>query len=208
MNDFSYYLSYNDSYKNKNMIPREYYEYPVDEKVNIYHKYNDSFYDEFVDKALEIFDKYNNQKKCNKYNLLLTYDPNDGKNCFKFDDDEHAHGGYQCNQDGIWSDICIPYYCDFGYIFDTYYNKCIKDICINESIELSISKTKSDIINPDSGIKSENEDFPACTIALIVVSAALILLIIIIVIIKCFRKNNINLDIAESLKGIEEIKNI
>ena len=208
MNDFSYYLSYNDSYKYKNMIPREYYEYPVDEKVNIYHKYNDSFYDEFVDKALEIFDKYNNQKKCNKYNLLLTYDPNDGKNCFKFDDDEHAHGGYQCNQDGIWSDICIPYYCDFGYIFDTYYNKCIKDICINESIELSISKTKSDIINPDSGIKSENEDFPACAIALITVSAALILLIIIIVIIKCFRKNNINLDIAESLKGIEEMKNI
>ena len=67
MNDFSYYLSYNDSYKNKNMIPREYYEYPVDERVNIYHKYNDSFYDEFVDKALEIFDKYNNQKIVEKF---------------------------------------------------------------------------------------------------------------------------------------------
>ena len=116
INEISFYQSFNDT--NKNPIPKEYTILPVDERVNIYHKYNDSYYDEFINKAKEIFDKYNIQKKCNKNNLLLTFDPNDGKTCYKFSNDKHAHGGYQCNNNGSWSTNCVPYYCDIGYIFD------------------------------------------------------------------------------------------
>ena len=28
-----------------------------------------------------------------------------------------------------WIKICRPYYCDIGYYFDNYQNKCIKDVC-------------------------------------------------------------------------------
>ena len=138
--EISFYLSYDDSYQKKSPIPKEYNLIPIDERVNIYHIYNDSYYDKFIDKALEIFDKYNKQKKCNKNNLLIKFDPNDMKTCYKFKNDEHAHGGYQCNENGTWSDICSPYYCDIGYIFDNYNKKCIKDICIkDEELEI-ISK--------------------------------------------------------------------
>ena len=76
--------------------------------MNIYHNYNDSYYNEFIDKALEIFDKYNNQGKCNKNNLLLTLEQNDDKTCNEFENDKHSHGVYQCKEDGTWSNICIP----------------------------------------------------------------------------------------------------
>jgi hypothetical protein len=49
----------------------------------------------------------------------------------KFENDSHAHGGFQCGNDGKWSNVCVPSYCDEGYIFDTFYRKCIKDECLN-----------------------------------------------------------------------------
>ena len=165
----------------------------MDERVNIFHKYNDSYYDEFINKALEIFDKYNNKKECNKNNLLLTFDPNDGKTCYKFDNDEHAHGGYQCSDNGTWSDICIPYYCDIGYIFDTYYNKCVKDKCIDDNNTLqgkeNIPETKEE----------ENNEFPVYAIILISIGSVLVLVLIIMIIIKCFSKNLLKSDTIESL---------
>ena len=189
--EISFYLSYDDSYQKKSPIPKEYNLIPIDERVNIYHKYNDSYYDKFIDKALEIFDKYNKQKKCNKNNLLIKFDPNDMKTCYKFKNDEHAHGGYQCNENGTWSDICSPYYCDIGYIFDNYNKKCIKDICIkDEELEI-ISKPQPE--------KKNNEDFPDYAIVLISISSFLILLILIIIIIKYRSKNNLNSDSIEKL---------
>ena len=188
--EISFYLSYDDSYQKNRPIPKEYNLIPLDERVNIYHKYNDSYYDKFINKALEIFDKYNKQKKCNKNNLLLKYDPNDLKTCYKFNNDEHAHGGYQCNENGIWSDICSPYYCDIGYIFDTYKQKCIKDICIKDEGFEIINKPESE---------KENEDFPVYAIVLISVGSVLVLLILIIIIIKCCGKNKIDSDSIENL---------
>ena len=122
----SFYQSFDYSYQGNKTIPKEYNIFPVDERVNIYQRYNDYLYDTFIQKALEIFEKYNINKKCNPNNLLLTLDPNDEKTCYIFNNDKHAHGGYKCEENGEWSNNCIPYYCDIGYIFDTYKNICIK----------------------------------------------------------------------------------
>ena len=42
---------------------------PVDELTNIYHFYDDKYYNEFIDAAVSLFDKYNSD--CNKDNLNL-----------------------------------------------------------------------------------------------------------------------------------------
>ena len=163
--DISFYQSFDYSYQGDKPIPKEYTIFPVDERVNIYQKYNDSLYDIFIQKAFEIFDKYNKNNKCNSNNLLLTYDPNDKKTCYVFDNDKYAHGGYQCGSNGEWTNNCVPYYCDIGYIFDTYNKKCIKDICTED--------------NEDNNTESKKEgDFPVYAIVLISVGGILVLILI------------------------------
>ena len=126
----TYFESYNYSYQEENPIPREYLTHPVDERVDIFQNYDDSLYNKFIDEAKIIFKKYNENQLCNKNNLKLVYDPNNKKDCYSFENDSHAHGGYQCDeQTGKWSTKCVPYYCDIGYYFDVYQNKCIKDQC-------------------------------------------------------------------------------
>ena len=133
MRGVTIYESFNYTYQEKNPIPREYLIHPVDERINLFQFYSDSLYDEFIEHAKNIFKKYNEDKECSPNNLDLLYDPNNKKDCYNFENDTHAHGGYECNpQTGKWSDICKPYYCDIGYYFDKYKNKCIKDICTEE----------------------------------------------------------------------------
>ena len=116
--------SYNYSYQASNPTPREYLVNPVDERVNIYQRYDD-----FIKEAKKIFKKYNEEQKCNPDNLLLTYEP-DNKECYSFPKIPHVHGGYESNKETQkWSNICRPYYCDIGYYYDIYQNKCITDIC-------------------------------------------------------------------------------
>ena len=142
------------------------------------------------------------------------YDNNDENTCYKFDDDEHAHGGYQCNDYGTWSNICMPYYCDIGYYFNTYTKKCVKDICIEEIKIKSIKNPGNDDFEPAP--KNENEKvFPTYAIILISIGSVLILLLIITIIIKCFCKNNIDsykleslMTLTKEIKEIEEIKDI
>ncbi len=114
--------SFSDNYQDNNSIiyPLEYMKFPIDERVNIYNLY----ISDFINEGLNIVEKY--KKECNSDNkrLLLLSD-----SC-KFDD-SHAHGGFQCGNDGKWSNVCVPSYCDEGYIFDTFYKKCIKDECLN-----------------------------------------------------------------------------
>ena len=138
------YESYNYTYQIKNPIPREYSIHPVDEKFDIFKPYTDELYDQFIAKAKEVLNKYNEEKKCNPKNLELVYDPNNKKDCYTFEGDEHAHGGYECDaSSGTWSKTCKPYYCDIGYYFDKYTNKCIKDICTEDSFEfISLNKYK------------------------------------------------------------------
>ena len=130
------YETYNYTYQNKNPIPREYLINPVDETVDIFEAYDDNLYDKFMQKAKDIFKKYNEDKECNPNNLDLLYDPNNKQECYIFENDVHAHGGYECDTNtSKWSDQCKPYYCDIGYYFDKVQNKCILDICTEKEDE-------------------------------------------------------------------------
>ena len=130
------YETYNYTYQNKNPIPREYLINPVDETVDIFEAYDDNLYDKFMQKAKDIFKKYNEDKECNPNNLDLLYDPNNKQECYTFENDVHAHGGYECDTNtSKWSDQCKPYYCDIGYYFDKVQNKCILDICTEKEDE-------------------------------------------------------------------------
>ena len=120
--------SFNYSYQSPNSIPREYLINEVDERVNIYQKYDDTLYNSFIQEAKKIFKKYNEEQKCNPKNLLLTYEP-DNKACFNFKNIPHSHGGYECDiNTKKWSNRCKPFYCDIGFYFDNYQNECIRDV--------------------------------------------------------------------------------
>ena len=164
------YETYNYTYQMKNPTPREYLIHPVDERVNIFQAYDDSLYDRFIEEAKIIFKKYNDNKECNPNNLDLLYDPNNGKDCYEFENNSHAHGGYLCDVDNkTWTNICIPYYCDIGYYFDKYKNECIKDICTEEEDD-------------------DNNKVSIWLIVAVAAGSAFILLIIIIIIIKIMKK--------------------
>ena len=130
--------TYDDYYIKENPIPREYLLDPVDERVDIYEPYTDDKYQLFIDKAKEIFDKYNEKGECNNKNKKLTLDPMNENECYSFDDDVHAHGGYECNEDGKWSNVCRKYYCDLGYYYNVYKGRCERDICANDENEEDI----------------------------------------------------------------------
>ena len=77
----------------------------------------------------KIFKKYNEDQECNPDNELLLFEP-DNNSCYNFENIPHAHGGYQCDKGTKkWNTTCKPFYCDIGYYFDTYQNKCIEDLC-------------------------------------------------------------------------------
>ena len=164
------YESYNYTFQTKNPTPREYLIHPVDERVNIFESYNDSLYDQFISEAKNILSKYNDEQKCNPNNLDLLYDPLNKNECYVFENDTHAHGGYECDPEtGKWSNICKPYYCDIGYYFDKYQNKCIKDICTETEEE-----------------KKEDEDkflmiFMFVVVALVACSIVIVVIIIFVV---------------------------
>jgi hypothetical protein len=173
------YETYNYTYQTKNPTPRDYLIYPVDERINIYQSYTDTLYNNFMEEAKRIFKKYNDDQECNPNNLNLFYDPNNKEDCYIFENDPHAHGGYECDPETKkWSKICKPYYCDIGYFFDKYQNKCIKDICTEDD-----GDNGSDI-KDEGGIKTWH-------IILIAVGALLIILIIIIITLKCRKTKEI-----------------
>ena len=93
--------------------PMEFEKISIDERVNLYNKYDDSRYQEFIDEAKKIFNKYNNEN-CNSENkniLLLS------EECDKVLNTK-THGGYECGDNNKWSDKCVPLYCDIGYYFN------------------------------------------------------------------------------------------
>ena len=120
--------SYDYSYQNQSKtfhIPREYTINLIDERSSIYGRYSDNRINEFIKEGKEIFKKY--KKECNPENLNLVL-KND--NCIK--------GGYLCNKNGTWSNICKQYYCDEGYQFDTYKKECKKDKCYAKVVQYII----------------------------------------------------------------------
>ena len=167
------YESYNYTYKEKNPTPREYLVHPVDEKINMFQPYNDSFYDFFISEAKRIFKEYNEEQKCNPNNLDLLYDPGNKNECYVFENDSYAHGGYECDPETKkWSTRCKPYYCDIGYYFDKVQNKCFKDLCTE--------------VDDD-----DDDDDKIKLIWIIIIGAAALIIIIIIIILiisKCKSK--------------------
>ena len=116
--------SYDDFYQMKIPIPLEYQFDPVDYRADIYSHYSDDIYETFIKEGLEVHKLFNNGSYCNyKNNKLLMHNDT----CYKIEGDEFAHGGFVCNE-GKWStDKCKGYYCDIGYYYDQFENKCKKE---------------------------------------------------------------------------------
>ena len=94
---------------------------PADERVDIFSHFKDKNYNLFINEAEKIFKKYKN--KCNPKNKKLVFVTNkcDGKF-----GDKHMHGGYECGDNGYWTDKCVPSYCDIEYAFNHKLKKCLK----------------------------------------------------------------------------------
>ncbi|BFU21865.1 hypothetical protein EHI8A_050920 [Entamoeba histolytica HM-1:IMSS-B] len=123
----SFFETFEWNYNYNETIPREFVLNPVDERVNIF-KYSPSKIDQFVDEGLKIYKKY--QSECNPLNKRLVKVDSACDNNITI---EHAHGGHICGDDGKWSTECVASYCEPGYKFDRFNNKCIVDVCFQES---------------------------------------------------------------------------
>ena len=122
-------------------VPLEYDVTPVDYRLDIYKYFDEENIDQYEEFAKSIFDKFQ-ETSCDKNNkkLIKVTEECDGSFLNKY-----THGGYACDNNGTWSNICIPLYCDRGYIFDKNQNKCIKDIC-------------SSIFTPDEEEEEQKEE--------------------------------------------------
>ena len=126
--------TYKDDYKIEKPIPLEYTFDKIGHVVNISEPYSDDKYYIFIEEAKKIFKEYNEDGHCkNESNVVLEND----NNCYNFVDDEFAHGGYTC-ENGVWTSNCKKYYCDLGYYYNTYENKCMRDYCVNDPYEKDI----------------------------------------------------------------------
>ena len=134
-----------------------------DEITNIYHFYDDNYYDEFINKAKEIFEKYNDKQECSKNNPYLVLE---AEEC-KFDSN-YTHGGYKC-EDGKWkkeASSCQVSYCDIGYYFDEDDNvlSCKEDKCFeSEEINLNDDKNMTIIISEENNkryvVRTETDQY-------------------------------------------------
>lgn len=110
---------------NNILYPLEFEINEIDERVELYNKYDDTYYTTFITEANKIFEKY--KLKCNPKNKNLVLI---SEKCIF--EEKYTHGGYECGENGIWSDKCVPSFCDIGYFFDRNEKKCVKDVCYKE----------------------------------------------------------------------------
>ena len=116
---------YQSFYNPNNMsIPLEYVITPVDESQPYYEYYSDENYQDFIKIAKDIHEKY--KTECNPKNKKLIKVSSE---CDKYFNNDYTHGGYECGDDGKWSNNCVASYCDLGYIFDYLEKKCVKNYC-------------------------------------------------------------------------------
>ena len=171
---------------NDKNVPLEYEITPVDIRLNVYSQFNDESYTYFIEELFSIFD--NIKSKC--FNNLIKF----SDECiFK---NNYTHGGYSCNEDGSWSDICVPSYCEPGYSFDKTKNKCIKDICSSISVpdiedeEEEDNKEEEEDNEEDDG-KKEDEGSDNSTILYVTIFTIIGIIVIFIVVfsvIHCSKK--------------------
>ncbi|ELP85932.1 hypothetical protein EIN_135160 [Entamoeba invadens IP1] len=124
---FGFVETYKYNYNYSEEVPREYLIDVVDEQIFL-GSYGVTRVNEFARTIKSVAEKYRTQ--CNKDNkkLVLRSELCDSKMTV-----EHAHGGYVCGDDGRWSEVCVPTYCDENYYFDFFNQKCVRDVCQAES---------------------------------------------------------------------------
>lgn len=111
--------------------PLEYEVVLEDEKSDIFINFDGDSYDTFIIKAKKIFEKYETECNPNNTKLLKISDECDSK----FPND-YTHGGYECGEDGKWTNKCVASYCDPGYFFHIEKKKCVKDVCSSISVTI------------------------------------------------------------------------
>ena len=111
--------------------PLEYEVVQEDEKSDIFINFDGDTYDKFIIKAKKIFEKYETECNPNNTKLLKISDECDSK----FPND-YTHGGYECGEDGKWTNKCVASYCDPGYFFHIEKKKCVKDVCSSISVTI------------------------------------------------------------------------
>ena len=133
-------------------VPLEYEVTPVDKRIQIYKEFNLEISD-FIEEIFNIFKEM--KEKCYSNNIIKFTEECD------INFEEHTHGGFACNNDNTWSDICVEAYCDLGYSFDKKEKKCIKDICSSIDDEDDQSKeeeNKEEENNEEEENKGEEEE--------------------------------------------------
>ena len=157
-------------------IPLEYQTIKSDIRTPIYNEYTDNVYRLFIDQTNIYFNLF--KIYCNPPNsklILINEDCNFS--------DNHMHGGFECNEDGKWSDKCVPSYCDIGYFLDE-----IKMECLEEYICPDDKKN----VEPEQKNKSENKNKSYLVVTFISLGLFIAILIIFIIlnIIGGFKKKN------------------
>ena len=112
-----------------NPIPNEYTFLPVDYRVDLYSDYSDDLYESFIQEGKKIHEKFNKDECNSKNKKLLLY----SKECNKYEGTKEVKGGYKCGSNGKWDRTkCEYYFCEIGYYYDFYQNKCIKECTHNK----------------------------------------------------------------------------
>ncbi|KAL7714043.1 VWFA domain-containing protein [Entamoeba marina] len=171
----SFVETYVTNYEYNETIPREFIIDPVDERVHIY-KYDETKLGTFAESALEIIEKY--KTSCNadndKLHLIKEWD-------VASDSVDHAYVGYLCD-DGVWSTVETPVYCDKGYFLDLNTRKCVENVCYvessqtSESSQTNESSQESTTSTDDSSNSSENVD--GCSTTTIMLSLFLLFILL------------------------------
>ena len=153
-------------------IPLEFDITPVDEIVDLYKEFREIYYSDYINIANKIFQKYKNE--CNPKNKKLV---KVDEKCDEYFDNNYTHGGYECGEDGNWTNKCVPSYCDMGYIFDHNKKECVIDYCDENK--------RKENKREENNINEENNKLSFIIILIIIISSIIILIILGIIIYKC-----------------------
>ena len=173
-------------------IPLEYIITPVDESQPFYKLFSNENYKDYIKLAKDIHQKY--KTECNPKNKKLVKVSSE---CDKYFENNYTHGGYECGDDGTWSNKCVPSYCDLEYMFDYNESRCVKDYCSDLGKEENKDKDKeSDKPNEDD---EDDDDGMTTTELVIIICASVVVVIVVIIIIVILFLNKKKKDSHEEL---------
>ena len=183
---------------NENEIPLEYNITSVDEKVSIFESLDKNNYYLFVDEANKIIEKYNSECNINNKNIIKF-----SEECIlnQIETNENIYGGYECGEDGNWTNNCVYGYCENGHIYDNNLKKCVKHICFEkETIEEEEEEEKKNDVE-------DEEEKNKILLTNIIIFFYTVFILLLISILLCYKYKtccfNNNTNIREEL---EEIK--